>query len=88
MSLNLIAQRVLNRKKITMNNTEKMLNTLLGMGHLVGYDPETAAKKIPHQKKMVLLRFWNNYKQYDDYDSFNRFLDKWLPVRKYLEERR
>ena len=68
-----------------MNATCKMLGELIGYGLLIGTNPEDAAKLIPHKNKMVLLRFWNDYKETGDLDLKDRFEKKWSPVRKFIE---
>jgi hypothetical protein len=68
------------------SKTLKMLDILQAYGHFVG-DIEKAEKLIPHQRKMVLLRFFNDWQQYDNNLSENAFLEKWQPVREYLEHK-
>lgn len=67
-----------------MTQTGAMLEQLQAHGHLI-VSCERAEKLIPHQTKMVLLRFWNDWQQFNDKHYEDKFLDYWQPIRQRLE---
>ena len=63
-----------------------MLETLRAYGHVIG-DLDKVEKLIPHKYKCVLLRFFYDWQDSNDAYYEDRFLNKWLPVREYIESK-
>jgi hypothetical protein len=82
---NLIRINNSKKRKIKMTNTENMLDYLQCVGWLLG-NPKEVNKKIPHQTKMVLLRKFNDWRETNDKHYEDKFLDYWLPIRKFLDQ--
>ena len=68
-----------------MSKTLDMLKTLQAYGHLVG-DPEEAFKKIPRINRRILLCYFIKWQKHpENRDLEWDFLERWRPVRKFIE---